>query len=799
MDMIAYQTADLTIGLFIVAVAAVLFIGRLFLQGSEGGQSFQEDDTPTTLSSRGAYINMIVGTRRIGPMFGWAGNRFTREEEVGSTGGKKDLGGGGGGSITQTVYFEDGWHQLGIGPASTLRAIYENGKDILNRTVSKSTTPNGSVIETEAGRFQIYWGDFDQPISADLSSRLGGIPSRWPYLCYILWLEKRLGTSPTWPAMEYEISSLDCPSNADIEGSFEPVLSDASGTITGVNPATILYQLLSAPWPHGSGLDPSLVDFTTLDELGLRLGQAAGNQVGNDEDFFPMNFLLKEGDNLATDWIQSVLLDSGVLMPDHPNGLLVFMPVREIEGAIPLVGEEFQTQPEVEVEVIPFNDVDQFDKAVFTYKDSRRNYRDNTVSFDNDAATLESKRSRITKVKIKTVTDRFSARNIANRRSPEILGDLSNIKYEVVRGASLLLPGQVFEDAEGRIVRVLSAERKTNSPVTILDCGIDVYGLPALDNGDDDDPGIPPAPASTDIQFTFLEAPESLSGSANVSIGVLRARRNRRQAGAFIWVSINDGASYDLIGNQNAYAAGFVLSSGVQDTDGPELIENGPTMVTVNKDATEVISLIGQESEWQNGRQLMVIESATGETEAFFLRNIELQAESEWQPDTVYNIGDIVVPTAQNATGLRYLCTDATGNQFSGTNEPDWAPNTGINNSDNELVWLSQHFEYQAKGMIRARFEGQNKAFAQGDKVWIIETARVKLLSSPSLITPGETVCLKTQPFTSTEEVNIDNVQSVCKVVDGDAVDTGGLSFIVTGDGQQIKTHLGERLAAKEA
>lgn len=782
-----YQTADLTLGLTFIVAGALFFLGRLFLKGGKVDQEIQEDDSPTTLASRGAFIPVVFGTKRIGPVVGWAGGRFTKEEVIGTADGGKDTGGGGGGNITQTVYYEDGWHQLCLGPASVLHAIYENNKQILPFPISKANTPNGSTVETGVGRFQIFWGDANQPMSDELATRLGGIQSTWPYLCHILWLEKRLGTGATWPSLEYKITSLGCAQNDDIIGTFEPFLTSSNGTITGLNPAVILYQILTAEWPHGAGLDPDRIDFTTLDALGNLFDGST-----DPDDFLPMNFHMSDGNNDVTEWLQAILLDGGFLMPDHPEGRLLFMPLREPTGNLPVVDGKFQTQIEVEVEVVPFNDVDQFDRVIFTYKEKALNYRDNTVEFGNDAAAEEAKRYRITKVRLDTVTDIVSARTVANRRSSEILGDVANIRYELVRGASLLLPGQAFEDGDGRVVRVLSALRKTTVPSTTIEAALDSYGLPLLEDGDDDPISGPSDNASSDIQFTFIEVPAEIGGTVNIGIVVLRARRNRKQAGAVVHVSIDEGISYLSIGNQNPSAAGFVLSDPISASDGPDLIEEGPLIVATNFDANTVLNLVGQEAEWQNGRQLMVIEDENGNTEAFFLRNIELQEENEWQANTLYNVGDYVIPSAANSTGLRYRCTDATGSQLSDSTEPDWS-SLSFSVTDGDLEWLAEHFEYQAKGLIRSRYSTLAIDFAVADKVWIIETSRLNVLSAPTIITPGETVCLKTQPFTSSDEFNIDNVTAVCKTVLGNAIDTGGLPFAVSGDGEIFVTHTGDR------
>lgn len=786
-DMTQVQTGDITIGILAIAAFGLLFLSRYLLQGQDANQTLQEDDTPTTLSSRGVFCNVVIGRRLVGPIFGWAGFRFTKEEVIGSVNSSKGGGGGGGGNITQTVYFEDGWHILGLGPGKSINAITEGGKNILPSPISKATTPSGSTITTEVGTFQVYWGDQNQPLCQALRDRLGGIDSTWPYLFYVLWLEKRLGTGPTWPDLKYDVTAMSCAENPDIIGSFEPNIADPEDGAYGVNPAAIFYQMITADYPHGAGMDPDKLDFTSLEALGLKA----------EEENLAMNLHIREGNNEITKWMQAMMLDAGVMLVDHPDGRLTLPLIREPVLPLPVVDQNYQTQPEVEVEVIPFDDVDQVDRVLFVFKNIDLRYRDDPIEFGDDGIAEQNGTYRIEKLRIETVTNKGVARKVANRRAPEVMGDLANIKYEVVRGASLLLPGQVFQDEEGRVVRVLSKQRKTTSPRATLDCGLDSYGLPILDDGDDGDTGGPQDAAQKDSSFTFVELPASIAGSQAIGIGVLRARANPRQAGARVYASIDDEVSFFVLGNQNPSAAGFSLSEAIAAADGPDLIEEGPLVVATNFDAGEVVNLSGQPAEWQNGRQLCVIEDTDGNTEAFFIREIELQAESQWVATTLYNIGDYVVPTALRSTGLRYKCVNASGTQLSDASEPSWPTVIGSRVTDNEVEWQAEHFSYQLLGLIRARFESPARDFAIGSKIWIIETDRINILRSTAHLTPGETVCIRTQPFTATEQFNIDNVTSVCKQLTGDAVTPAGVTYVIGADGTQVISSIGDRLIGR--
>jgi hypothetical protein len=775
------QYAELTTFTVLTTVAlGLLFVARLFLKDDSTG--LNEDDTPTTLATRGSFCNVVIGRRQVGPVFAWAGQRFTRQESSGGGGGKG--GGASSASTSQTVYFEDGWHVICLGPAGVLHRIMENGKNILPSPISAANTPSGSTIETEMGSFQIYWGEVDQPLNSALVTRLGGIASTWPFLCYVFWRGRRLGSSPTWPSTEYDIEVL-CQQSAP--GTFEPTLTDADNR-RGANPASAMHQLITANWPHGCGLAASKLDFDSLEALGLQM----------EVEEIPVNFLLRDGDNEATKWMQAILADVGCLLVDYPDGRLGLPMLREPVFPLPVVDESFQTAPEVEVEVIPFTDIGQADRVMFTFKNIDLRYRDDTIEFGDDGVAEENSRYRIERVRIDTVTSPLAARVVGNRRAPEVMGDVASIKYPVIRGASLLMPGQVFEDAEGRIVRVLSTKRGVRVPEATLEAMIDTYGLPPLPDADDPGGVAGNQPAVPDAMVTLIELPASVSGATSIAVAVLRARANRSQFGSDLWFSIDDGANYTLLGQQNASCSGFLLTEGLDASAGPEVLETGPTLVSNNPDAGEVLNLAAQVSEWQNGRQLCLIEAADGSYEATFLREIELLPETIWAPETTYSVGDYVIPSAPKATGLRYRCVATSGTAESGTVEPDWPTLVSSTVADNEVTWKAERFEYRLLGLIRARYETTAKTFVAGAKVFIVETSKITPIRSLAMFLPGETLCVKTTPRTASDVLNIDNAIAYCRQLTGAAIATPGFDFIIDGDGNLIVTNIGDRLIAPE-
>ncbi len=158
------------------------------------------DDKPTVVATRGSFIPVLKGKRRIGLIFGYAGNRVKRRVKQGKkkwyrTREKVD------------TYFEDGWHILCCGPAESLSEVEQNGEPIFQGVLTRDSHPSGSTIPLgEEGSFKIYWGEIDQPEDADLMAATG-VPSVWPGICYIFWKQKNLGGAAQWQNMTYVLET----------------------------------------------------------------------------------------------------------------------------------------------------------------------------------------------------------------------------------------------------------------------------------------------------------------------------------------------------------------------------------------------------------------------------------------------------------------------------------------------------------------------------------------------------------------------------------------------------------------
>lgn len=241
----------------LAASAAAYFLLRPDGVRNPAGNQQAEDFALSNLSSQGAYIPLLIGRRRIGAVICWVGDRASQNvRQSQRQGGSKGRSHSRKTIITNQVLFqESAWHCLCVGPAKALYRIWSEGKVIFDQKITPGDTPSGSVVTTEAGIFRIFWGEPTQPVNDFLGmpSRVG-VDSRWPHVCYVVWIGKWLGSQPNWPQLEYEL---------EVEPRVvESTLTDAAAVIpttyVGVgyenaNLGHAMGQILFESYPHGLG------------------------------------------------------------------------------------------------------------------------------------------------------------------------------------------------------------------------------------------------------------------------------------------------------------------------------------------------------------------------------------------------------------------------------------------------------------------------------------------------------------------------------------------------------------------
>ncbi len=215
------QHAVVELSLLVIGIGLAYLAGQLLKKN----KNLIQDDKPTTLATRGSYVPVLKGRRRLGFVFTYAGNRHTRKEKA-KQGGKGNVF-----SQKVDVFLEDGMHVMAVGPCHILWEVEQSGKPLFVGPITSVSHPSGSTIDLgNEGSFRIFWGEVDQPVNSYMGdvSRIG-IASRWPRFCYIEWRNKRLGDSPVWPSMTYVLESrptesplLDTDSFIDADQEVDP-------------------------------------------------------------------------------------------------------------------------------------------------------------------------------------------------------------------------------------------------------------------------------------------------------------------------------------------------------------------------------------------------------------------------------------------------------------------------------------------------------------------------------------------------------------------------------------------------
>lgn len=216
--------------LLVLQIAALIYAAATLLSLKKPKLA-SLDDALQSSATQGAYIPLVIGRARIGPVFCFVEDATSTaqatllpqqrslipgvESLLGLPGG---FGKGGGGVGAPPGYKENALHVICVGPATELRAIYQNGKKIWEGPINPGSHASGSQLSAGVeGTFQVYWGFPDDPVLSILgASPAHGLGVKYAYALKILWLPKELGQSRQWPRLEYEVI---CPCYSQIAGS----------------------------------------------------------------------------------------------------------------------------------------------------------------------------------------------------------------------------------------------------------------------------------------------------------------------------------------------------------------------------------------------------------------------------------------------------------------------------------------------------------------------------------------------------------------------------------------------------
>lgn len=593
------------VGAVVVSVALSYLANRFFAPEAPNPLV---DDTPTTLARRGAFIPRIWGTRRTGPVFAWAGDRRTEEKNSGG-GGKGGDGGGGSSTIT---YFEKGWHAICIGPVHSLIQIRAGSTPLLGSPIIAGDNPSGSEFNISDSNYRMYWGNCDQlpdPIISSSAGQRVGIASSWPFLCYCFWDDRRLGGSPNWPQLDYTVQTR--PIN--------PVLTSSQGWLdngdsTGWNPAHVLYEILTAPFPHGAARPPAFLDLDRFEQLGYIL----------QEEHLAVNMIAKDGPSAAK-VIADMFQDAGIVMP-QVGCTLTPWPIRDsiepYEEVIPTFTQDDIEAPPPQVE-LKYTDQTQADRMVFSFPREDNRYRVFDLPIDDDSQAQENATRKDTTVNLPTVTNYNVAAQVADRRQLELFSNTNVLRGKFNRAARLLSSGQRFIIAGSGTFRCLSNNPMMDEGVCDMEYIVDAFSDPPtgfVPTAPDPEDQIPDrnesVPASDDAAFSFFEVPCTIVESQTPIIFGVRGRDNDTINGADAFVSL-DNNTYSDIGS-----AGTNHNTGLLDEaitlDDNLIIEIGPEVsIDTPSDIGLISDLSNDISAWLSGTQICIIGN-----EWFYLRNI---------------------------------------------------------------------------------------------------------------------------------------------------------------------------------
>lgn len=450
-----------TVVAMVVAVALSYLTARMMMKD----QPAPEVDTSTpTLSQRGEMCAWVLGRRRVGPVIGWVGNRVAVETSTG--GGKNEP------EQKSLSYYEKAWHIICTGPAERLYAIYRNDINILPEPISRLGWPSGTFIDIGGGSgFRIYWGEVDQPVDGTLR---GGIPdnpdSCWPHVCFIVWDSYNLGGIVSWPQLSYDVEvrvqqdeTFLCQSEAWIEHP-DAATPGSIDNAQGVNPAHALWQIASASFPHGCGMENTELDGGSFEKYGLDCSTA--------ENFCPVN-VVSGRQVRANELIGDIMQDTSTAIA-VVQGAMVPTLVREVptEEVIIVPDSLVATKP---VEQAYSQETTRADTAIFKFADVQNSFSAQAITMSDDSQQSHGLVRTQQTISMKATTHIDVANIAVDRRQREILSGTQAMSFGAYRELSRLAPGQVIEFSNGGRFLVTATERRADEDYADVDCIPDIY------------------------------------------------------------------------------------------------------------------------------------------------------------------------------------------------------------------------------------------------------------------------------------------------------------------------------------
>lgn len=618
------QKAELTTTVVLIGLAVASYAAAYLLR-PKPNDDLRVQSEQSTLTTRGSQLQLLIGFRRVQPVVAWIGDRRIEQQ---SAGGGKSLFGGSG--PKQTVYYEGGVHLLATGPCSRLHRIIQRGEVLWEGPIDSNSTPSGTSVATSQGTFVIYWGETDQPINTRLgeATRIG-IASRWPFICYIEWIDKFNGTSQLWDVLEYDleaegVGSTLSGSRAILKQGADPAIKD-----DGPNAAHALYQLITAPWPHGCGAPVDILDFERLEDFGILM----------EAEHTPVHILI-QGDQVVADAITDLMFDLGFFLVQDGE-VLVVKPIR-YEASIPTFTGMHLVQPNPEIETRQGES--DVDRVLYLFTDRNNAFRPTPVPIDDDAESRYFSRRKQQDQSLRTITDSGSAATVADRKQLESLTSITIFRFQVAYSGQSLMPGHAAAFTGYGNCRVTSVKYDTDKAFASIECILDQYSYAATgyDPGNQITNGGTGSPEN-DTFVGLFEIPYSYA-KESLQIGILRIRGSVVSGEAVSWISADGTAYYQGLPIPSVVSGGYLISDLTEDSI-------DPIIAAFNTDISRVLDLTSDETSWLSGRQLCLIDK-----ELCFVRSVTAVTGGYQIDGMIRGVGG-TIPTEHPAGSLVYIFT----------------------------------------------------------------------------------------------------------------------------------------------
>lgn len=343
--------------------------------------------------------------------------------------------------------------------------------------------------------------------------------------------------------------------------------------------------------------------------------------------------IARDGDEAET-VVGQILQDSGCYMPTMCDGSLGIVPLREVDGDDVIVVDQDQVHPPLlELEVLHADFA--VDRAVFSFRDSDRNYRETTIQVDEDGQPARTGRPRPQVLGMNTVVDFEVGSFVSERRSQEVIARSARYTLSLSRGWHRVLPGRVIQVPDlDEYLRVVSVKISDTQDVAEVECVADFYGVEeaSYDHTAYDKSGVINTAVTANTRETFFEVPEHAGERGVVLIVPLRVRSGEQTLSQIIHLS-NDGSSYDQEGTSGSVIAGGTLDAELaEDTAWVLPTGSGAPEITLESPADDLLDywddLTTDVAAWRSGRQLALI----GE-ELFYVAKVTAVSGSTYRLD----------------------------------------------------------------------------------------------------------------------------------------------------------------------